>query len=97
MDTQRWDACSPECPGWGLFNLGSATESIQRCDECARFPDDLAAAEHVARLWPQYFDRAVPWERLVGAGRLESSDLWRIRRLHRRDQFQSRLNHNLQS
>lgn len=45
--TQARDACDPACPGWALFNEGTADEGIQRCDACARFVDDDAAQAHV--------------------------------------------------
>ncbi len=34
---------NPRCPGWDWFN----DCEIERCDECHRFRDDMAAALHV--------------------------------------------------
>lgn len=40
-----WTQCAPGCLGWLHMNQGLSTQDIQRCDECARFTDDDAAAE----------------------------------------------------
>jgi len=39
--------CSPDCPGWGVFN---DTNEIQRCESCARFDSDEEAVSHVLKL-----------------------------------------------
>jgi hypothetical protein len=38
--------CDDGCPGWAVFNADT-DPSIQRCDTCARFPDDASALCHV--------------------------------------------------
>lgn len=42
------DECA-DCPGWDFFETNDRGLEIERCDSCARFPDDRAAAAHV--LW----------------------------------------------
>lgn len=38
------------CPGWGVFSNGADDYHVERCDECARFADDLAATAHAVAL-----------------------------------------------
>ena len=37
--------CCEGCPGWDHFNLYASSEGIERCDECALYLDDEAAAK----------------------------------------------------
>ncbi len=41
-----WGQCDPECPGWFENN---ETGEVERCDECARFPDDDDARGYALR------------------------------------------------
>jgi len=43
-----------ECPGWAVFN----DDEIQRCDECDKFIDDLAAAYGVLHVAKRKDERA---------------------------------------
>ena len=51
------DPCDGGCPGWGINPEEGA---VNRCDSCAAFPDDDAAAAYVLRRlmksnWSQTF------------------------------------------
>lgn len=39
----KWRPCSKGCKGWLHMNSGTATEDVQRCDDCKRFSDDNSA------------------------------------------------------
>jgi hypothetical protein len=39
------EPCSPGCPGWAHFDVGTDREAIQRCDACARYQSDVEAAK----------------------------------------------------
>lgn len=43
MSCKNPKECDEGCPGWAWFN----ESEIERCDTCARFSDDVEAAEHV--------------------------------------------------
>src|ERR1051325_7746037 len=73
MNPSDWKSCDPGCPGWARFNLGTNTEGIQRCDSCARFENDIAASEHVARLWREQFQTQPP-KALLEDDRLKDAD-----------------------
>lgn len=44
MPTPNFSFCCPHGQGWFT---NAETGTIERCDECRRFPDDDAAAEYV--------------------------------------------------
>lgn len=79
------EPCSAGCPGWALMNVGLANESIQRCDECAVFADDVAATKHVAQLWRSHFHARPPLKRLHGQATLTDADAERVEHLFRLD------------
>lgn len=40
---ENYTPCSPDCPGWDLFDEGN---NVQRCDECKRFVSDVEALHY---------------------------------------------------
>lgn len=47
------DCDDPRCPGWFV---NEETDAIERCDTCQQFPDDMAAADHVRKLYDREFE-----------------------------------------
>ena len=84
------EPCSAGCPGWALMNVGLDNESIQRCDECTVFADDVAATKHVAQLWIAEFHTRPPLKRLHGQATLTDADAERVEQLFRLDARRAR-------